>query len=316
MAIKPEHMDFKGQHILSTRQFERDSLLELFAIAKKMEVILDEAKKGKQNMTLEGKLMATLFFEPSTRTRFSFETAMQRLGGRVISNADMMGTSSWKKHESLEDTGKVVSQMADVIVMRHPEKGSVKRLAATSDVPVFNAGDGPAEHPTQALLDVYTIWKNKGTLDGITIGMSGDSKFGRVPHSQCDLLKHFKTRFVLVSPEALRMPQAIIDTLHETGHEIKEMDSLEEAIPEMDVIACTRIQEERFESEAEYKKYAGIYILNKELMAKAKSDAIVLHPLPRVDEISTEIDDDPRIKYFEQVRNGVAIRMALLTLVL
>ncbi len=309
-------MNFKGQHILSTRQFDRESLMALFELADKMQVILEKAKKGKQDMTMEGRLMATLFFEPSTRTRFSFETAMQRLGGRVISNADMMGTSSWKKHETLEDTGKVVSQMADVIVMRHPEAGSVKRLASASDSPVLNAGDGPAEHPSQALLDVYTIWKNKGKLDGLTIGMSGDSKYGRVPHSQCDLLKHFDCKFIFVSPEALKMPEAIVKALKESGHEIRETENLGESIGEMDVIACTRIQEERFTSEAEYKKYAGVYVLDNTLMRKAKKDAIVLHPLPRVNEISPEVDKDPRVKYFEQVKNGVAIRMALLVSVL
>lgn len=309
-------MDFKGQHILSTRQFDKDSLLALFELARKMEKVLDEAKNGKQSEILAGKILATLFFEPSTRTRFSFETAMNRLGGRVISNADMMGTSSWKKRETLEDTGKVVSQMADVIAMRHPDAGSVTRLAGKSDVPVVNAGDGPAEHPTQALLDLYTIWKAKGTLDGLTIGISGDAKYGRVPHSQCDLLKHFDCRFVFVSPQALKMPENIVKELQESGHEIVEMENFDEAIGEMDVIACTRIQEERFENEAEYKKYAGVYVLNKGMMERAKSDAIVLHPLPRVDEIAVEIDDDPRVRYFEQVRNGVAVRMALFSLIL
>lgn len=294
-------MELKGQHILSTKQFDRETLIALF----------EEAKKMEQNDFLRGKVMATLFFEPSTRTRFSFETAMNKMGGDVITNADMMKTSSTTKLETLQDTGKVVSQMADVIVMRHPESGSVAELAEGSDVPVINAGDGASEHPTQALLDLYTIWKEKGTLDGLTIGMVGDLKFGRVPHSDCDLLKHFDVNFVFVSPDALKMPGELTE-----GLEYEEGEDLEALIGKMDVIAMTRIQKERFDSEEEYEKYAGSYVLDKELMSRAKDDAIVLHPLPRVDEISVEVDGDPRAKYFDQVKNGVYVRMALLKKVL
>ena len=294
----------KGQHILSTKQFDRKSLIHLFEVAQEMEGILD---KGGADL-LKDKVMATLFYEPSTRTRMSFESAMLRLGGKVISNSDMMKTSSHKKQETLEDTGKVVSHMVDVIAMRHPEKGSVERLAAMSNVPVLNAGDGPGEHPTQALLDVYTIWKEKGNLDGLTVGMVGDLKYGRVPHSQCDLLRHFDAKFVFVSPEALKMPKEIVAEMGE----VREVEDLSEVIGEMDVIGMTRIQQERFENEEEYLKHKGSYVLDGELMKKAKEDAIVIHPLPRVDEISEEVDQDPRAKYFDQVRNGVAIRMALL----
>lgn len=272
-------------------------------------------EKGGNDM-MKGKILATLFFEPSTRTRFSFEAAMLRLGGKVISNADMMETSSFKKMEDLYDTGKVVSQIADVIVVRHPEAGSVEELAKGSDVPVINAGDGPAQHPSQALLDVYTIWKEKGTLDGLCVGMVGDLKYGRVPHSQCDLLKHFDVKFVFVSPEGLKMPDEILMELREAGRNITVTEKLADVIGEMDVISMTRIQKERFEDEKEYKKYAGFYILNDKLMKNAKKDAIVIHPLPRVDEISKEVDSDPRAKYFEQVKNGVAIRMAMLAKVL
>lgn len=306
-------MRFQGENILSTKQFDEKSLIELFRITQVMENILNG---GKVSNLASGKILATLFFEPSTRTRFSFETAMNRLGGRVISNSDMLKTSSTVKMESLEDTGKVVSQMADVIVMRHPDSGSVANLAVKSDVPVINAGDGSSEHPTQGLLDVYTIWKNLKKLDGLTIGIIGDLKYGRVPHSQVDLLKHFDVKFIFVAPEALKMPREIFNELRDAGFEIKETENLAEVISEMDVISMTRIQKERFSSEREYEKYKGVYVLDKKLMKKAKKGSIIIHPLPRVNEISTEVDDDPRAKYFEQVKNGVAVRMALICMVL
>ncbi|MDA1060424.1 MAG: aspartate carbamoyltransferase [bacterium] len=298
-------MDFKGQHILEAKQFDKEGLLALFEEAKKMEGILDNGGGD----LMKDKIMATLFFEPSTRTRFSFETAMHRLGGSVISNPDMMRTSSLKKSETLEDTGKTVSQMADVIVMRHPEAGSVAKLASKSDVPVLNAGDGAHDHPTQGLLDVYTIWREKGGLDGLTVGMVGDLKYGRVVHAECEMLSYFDVKFVFVSPEGLKMPEGLVD-------DARELVNLEEVIGELDVISMTRIQRERFESEEEYNKYAGLYVLDAELMKKAKDDSIVIHPLPRVDEISVEVDYDPRAKYFDQPRYGVAVRMALLKMVM
>lgn len=278
-----------------------------------MEKIL---KSGKFGHDLDGKIMATLFYEPSTRTRFSFETAMLRLGGKVVSNADMIQTSSFKKLETLEDTGKVVSQMVDVIVMRHPEPESVAILAANSDVPVLNAGDGPAEHPTQALMDLYTIWKKFGRLDGLTIGMVGDLKNSRVQHSQCGLLRHFKVKFVLCSPKGLEMPNSIIKDLKESGAKIGVVNDLKKFVGMVDVISVSRIQKERFVSEREYKKYAGSFVVDCKLMKFAGKSAIVIHPLPRVDEIAVEVDKDPRAKYFEQVKNGVAVRMALLKMVL
>ncbi len=305
-------MEFRNQHILSTSQFDRQGLVFLFEKAEEMEEMVLSGDSG----VLKGKVMATMFFEPSTRTRFSFETAMHRLGGDVVSNADMMTTSSLQKSESLEDTAKVVSQIVDVIVMRHPEPGSVEKMSKFSDVPVLNAGDGANQHPTQALLDLYTIWKEKGTIDGLTVGMVGDLKNGRVPHSQCDLLKHFNVKFVLVAPEALRMPREIVEDLKAHGREVLEVENFEEAISEMDVIGMTRVQKERFENVEDYKKYAGVYVLDEGLMSKAKKHSIIIHPLPRVDEIAVGLDDDPRSKYFEQVKNGVYIRMALITKVL
>ncbi len=306
-------MKFKHQHILSTKQFDKNDLLAFFEVVKKMEKVVEEAvKEGKQSKLCEGKILATLFYEPSTRTRFSFETAMLRLGGRVISNFDMLKTSSATKMETLYDTGKVISQMANVIVMRHPEVGSTEKMAKGSNVPVINAGDGSGEHPTQALLDLYTIWKSHGRIDGLTIGMIGDLKNGRVPHSQCSLLKHFGCKFIFVSPVGLKMPSEITAELRACGCEVVETEDLAEVIHDMDVICMTRIQKERFANDEEYGKYAGSYVLDCEMMNLAKKDSIVLHPLPRVDEISSEVDDDPRAKYFEQVKNGVAVRMALI----
>lgn len=294
-------MDYKGQHILSTKQFDKDGLLELFEEAKRMET---------EGGDLSGKLMATLFYEPSTRTRFSFEVAMNRLGGMVISNADMMTTSSHKKRETLEDTGKVVSKMVDVIVMRHPEAGSVAKLASKSEVPVINAGDGSSEHPTQGLLDLYTVWKEKGTLDGLIWGMVGDLKNSRVFHSQADLLRHFDVKFVLVSPEGLEMPTDYING------EYRESKELAVVISEMDVISSNRIQEERFANPEEAEKYRGAFVIDEVMMRGAREDAILLNPLPRVDEIAVGVDDDPRAKYFDQVERGVYVRMALLKKVL
>ncbi len=306
-------MALKGKHILSTGQFDKKSLLGLFEEAKKMEKVIANARKGKESKILAGKIMATLFFEPSTRTRFSFETAMLRLGGRVVSNADMTQTSSVKKMETLEDTGKVVSQMVDVIAMRHPEPGSVALFSKYSDVPVINAGDGSNEHPTQALLDLYTIWKEFGRIDGLTIGMIGDLKNSRVQHSQFGLLKNFKVSYVLVSPRGLEMPAQI---LKEMGAAAKVVLTPEDMVKKVDVISVSRIQKERFVSEREYKKFAGQFVVDAALMKRARKGAIVMQPLPRVDDIAVEVDIDPRARYFEQVKNGVAVRMALLKKVL
>lgn len=304
-------MNFKGQHILTARQFDKEGLFAVFEEAKKMEKIVEG---GRDSDILAGKYMATLFFEASTRTRFSFEVSMQRLGGKVVSNADMKGTSSLRKQETLEDTAKVVSQMVDVLVIRHSDVGSLAKFAAGSDVPVINAGEGAAEHPTQGLLDLYTILKHKGGFDGLTVGLMGDLKNSRVQHSECTLLKHFDVKFVFHSPSSLMVPEETLNELK--GHDVKIVDSMEELIGVSDVISVSRVQQERFENEEEYRKVAGSYILNADMMRLARKDAIVIQPLPRVDEVAVEVDNDPRAKYFEQVRNGVAVRMALLKLVL
>lgn len=311
-------MKFKGQNILSTKQFDKSGMEVLFKRALQMEKVLISQKKGNAFARLfDGKILATLFFEPSTRTRFSFETAFLRLGGKVISGADMMTNSSIRKKETLFDTGKVVSRYADVVAMRHPEAFSVAELARGTAIPVINAGDGANQHPTQALLDVYTMWKAfKGKLDGKTIGMVGDLKYGRVPHSQCDLLKHWKVKFIFVSPKALQMPVDVKKDIISADLKFEESSGLSDVIGKMDVICATRIQEERFASAKEAAKYKGIYIIDRNMMKKAKKSALLLHPLPRVDEISVEVDNDPRARYFEQVSSGLAIRMALMALVL
>lgn len=296
-------------HLLHSRDLSPAEILKFLDRAEEFLPIVEQ--RGILDIG-RGKILATLFYEPSTRTRFSFETAMLRLGGGVISNADMSSTSSAKKGESLYDTGKMASTFADIIVMRHPEAGSVAELARGSSVPVVNGGDGPGDHPTQGLYDIFTIRKCLGHLNDFTIAMVGDLKNSRVVHSQCEYLMHFEgVRFILVSPEALKMPPEIVEKLR-TKFEVVETADLESVMGEMDVLSDTRIQQERFESEAEYIKYNGVYVLTPALMAKAKKDMIVIDPLPRLNHIDPAVDSDPRAKYFEQVRNGVAVRMAIL----
>lgn len=271
--------------------------------------------KDKKKLQLaDGKILATLFYEPSTRTRFSFETAMLRLGGSVISNADMSSTSSSKKGETLYDTAKMVSTFADIIVMRHPAVGSVENFAKGSNVPVVNGGDGAGDHPSQGILDLYTIYKNFGRIDGLTIGMVGDLKNSRVLHSECQLLSNFTgLRFIFVAPKGLEMPDEILNMLRNKKFKIEFASNLSEAIKEFDVMSFTRIQKERFQSENEYMRYKGIYLADSQLMKNAKEKMILIHPLPRVDEIALELDSDPRSKYFEQISNGVAVRMAIIS---
>lgn len=312
-------MNFEGHHILSAREFSKEDIELILKVAGEMEPY---ACKEKALDLLSGKVLATLFFEPSTRTRFSFETAMLRLGGGVISNYTMSESSSIKKRESLYDTGKTVSRFADVIAMRHPMAGAVRELALGAEVPVINAGDGSADHPTQGLLDIYTIHKKFGHFGGLTYGLVGDLKNSRVVHSQLTLLKNFgpaeaRPKFICVAPHGLELPEELKEELKKTGCEIHETTDLEEVIGAFDVLSNTRIQEERFESKEAFEKYRGIYKITPELLRGAKKDMIILDPLPRVDgQLAVSVDSDPRAKYFEQVQNGVAVRMALLALVL
>lgn len=264
----------------------------------------------------DGKIMGTLFYEPSTRTQMSFQTAMLRLGGSLI-GFDNPATSSVAKGENIKDTTKIVSGYADILVMRHPTAGSVKAAALTADCPVINAGDGGHLHPTQTLTDLLTLKEEKGTLSGLTIGFCGDLKNGRTVHSLIKAMSCFKAnKFVLISTKELALPVYIKDVLSASGLEYEECADLEKAIGKLDVLYMTRIQQERFASREEYEEQKGCYVLDKKKMSIAKDDLIVLHPLPRVDEIEIAVDDDKRAMYFKQAEYGMYIRMALILTVL
>ncbi|HCJ40146.1 aspartate carbamoyltransferase [uncultured Ruminococcus sp.] len=260
----------------------------------------------------KGKIMGTLFYEPSTRTQMSFQTAMLRLGGTII-GFDNPATSSVAKGENIKDTTKIVSGYADIMVMRHPVAGSVKAAALTADCPVINAGDGGHLHPTQTLTDLLTLKEEKGTLEDLCIGFCGDLKNGRTVHSLIKAMSCFKgTTFVLISTPELSLPAYVKAFLSASGHTYKEVSSLDDAVGMLDVLYMTRIQRERFSSPEEYEKQKGCYILDNKKMSKAKDSMIVLHPLPRVDEIAIEVDDDPRAMYFKQAKYGMFVRMALI----
>ena len=259
------------------------------------------------------KLMAALFFEPSTRTRLSFEAAMQRLGGNVIGFSEA-GSSSTAKGESLSDTVQTVGCYADLIVMRHPKEGAPVVAARRAGVPIINAGDGAHNHPTQTLTDLLTIWRSKHTFNNLTIGLCGDLKFGRTVQSLVAAMARYTgNKFVFIAPEELRFPRYIIEEeLDSRGIEYKEVTSMEEAMPELDVLYMTRVQKERFFNEADYIRLKDTYILTPDKLEPAKKDMIVMHPLPRVNEIAVSVDDDPRAAYFPQAKNGMFIRMALI----
>jgi aspartate carbamoyltransferase catalytic subunit len=262
---------------------------------------------------MAGRLLATVFYEPSTRTRFSFEAAMHRLGGQVLSAADATRASSAAKGESLEDAIRVIGGYVDAIVLRHPEVGSAERAARVAPVPVINAGDGPGDHPTQALLDLYTIKKELGRLDRLRIGLAGDLRNGRTVRSLALLLSRFPgNELVLISPPALRMGADVIDSLRQTQQGIRETSDLGGAMASLDVLYQTRIQAERFESSEEYERHRGIYIVTPQLMRRLPERAILMHPLPRLEEIDPMVDADPRAAYFRQARNGLWVRMAVL----
>ena len=266
--------------------------------------------------TQKGKILATAFFEPSTRTQLSFAAAMLRLGGQVIGfdNPDVLSVA---KGETLTDTIKVVSQYADILTMRHPLDGSARAAASVSDIPVINAGDGEHLHPTQTLIDLVTIKKFKGEIENLTIGLCGDLKYGRTVHSLIKILVEFSNiRFVLISTNELKLPEAFTEVLKNSGCKYTEVESLSEALPDLDVLYMTRIQKERFPSEFEYNQQKDRYLLNFEKLTLAKPNLAILHPLPRVDEIDTAVDADPRALYFEQVKLGMYARMALITYIL
>lgn len=305
-------VSLKGKDILHGNQFSKK---DIDAIIKNAAFFEKELKrKGSPNL-LKNKILATLFFEPSTRTRLSFETAMQRLGGGVISVASAEGSSA-AKGESVADSAKTVSQYADLIVIRHPRVGSAKEAADAASVPVINAGDGAGQHPTQALLDMYTIYKEKGSLKNLKVAMVGDLKNGRTVHALVELLSLYGSRLYFVSPTLLRMPEEITSHLKQRGIQVEETEDLFKAASESDLVYMTRIQKERFVDLSEYERVKGFYIINGEFLKRLNKEITILHPLPRVDEISPEVDSYPGAAYFRQVRNGVFVRMALLAMIL
>lgn len=302
-------LQFQGRDITSIEDFTREEINYILKISKTMEPI---AKKGSD--MLKGKILANLFFEPSTRTRLSFEAAMLKLGGSTIGFGDVENTSV-KKGENLADTVRTVENYADIIALRHPLEGAAKLAAEFSKVPVINAGSGSEEHPTQALLDLYTIEKEKKKIDGLKIALVGDLRYGRTVHSLAYGLSQYNIELTLISPDSLRMRREVLRKI-QTKIPVTETQNLEKIIPQIDVLYVTRIQKERFPDQAEYAKVKGVYRIDLETLSNAKKDLIILHPLPRVDEIAAEVDSTPQARYFQQVWNGIVVRMALLALVL
>ena len=286
------------------------SVNEIEEMIKVAEDIIENPKKYAHKC--DGKKLATLFFEPSTRTRLSFEAAMYELGGNVLTVSDA-NTSSASKGESVSDTAKVVSCYADIIAMRHPKEGAPLVAAMNASIPVINAGDGGHNHPTQTLADLLTIHREKGHFDNITVGFCGDLKFGRTVHSLIAALSRYAgVKFVLISPDELKLPSYVKNELLESGIDFVETKDLVEAMPELDILYMTRVQGERFFNEEDYLRLRDSYILNPKKLENAKSDLCILHPLPRVNEISVAVDDDPRACYFKQVLNGKYMRMSLI----
>jgi aspartate carbamoyltransferase catalytic subunit len=303
------NLKFTGRDIISIEDFSRKEIDHILKVSRNMEPI---ASKGSN--ILNGKILATLFFEPSTRTRLSFEAAMLKLGGSTIGFADTDITSV-KKGENLSDTIRTIENYADIIALRHPLEGSAKLAAEFSRVPILNAGSGAEEHPTQALMDLYTIQKEKGKIDNLKIALVGDLRYGRTVHSLACALSLYNIELYLISPEFLRMRKGVINSI-KNKISIIEDKNLEKIIPQIDVLYITRIQKERFPDPAEYSKVKGIYKIDLDTLKTGKNDLIILHPLPRIDEIAYEVDNTPQAKYFKQVWNGIVVRMTLLSLVL
>lgn len=300
-----DEMQWKGRDFISARGVSRGQIDEILEQARLM-----EGNPGQYKRALEGRILATLFFEPSTRTQFSFQTAMYRLGGQVISLSGA-GGSSVAKGESLHDTIKLVAACADAIVIRHFKEGSAQIAAEASSVPVINGGDGANQHPTQALLDLYTVQKELGKIDGLSFLLVGDLKYGRTVHSLAHLLCNYDVELQLYSPPGLKMPSAMLGEIRNSV-KVRELDSMD--LSGAEVVYATRIQKERFADPAEYLKYS--YEINSESLKEMKDDALLMHPLPRVGEIHPEVDKDPRAAYFRQEANGVPVRMALLKKIL
>ncbi len=295
------------RHLLNPMDFSVEELDQLMDLAGDI-----ERNPDKYAHACDRKTLATCFYEPSTRTRLSFEAAMYHLGGHVLGFSSA-GSSSAAKGESVSDTIRMISCYADICAMRHPKEGAPLVASLKSSIPVINAGDGGHQHPTQTLTDLLTIRSLKGHLDNLTIGLCGDLKFGRTVHSLIEALSRYENvRFILISPPELRVPEYILEMLNKKNLYFREVQSLDEAIPELDILYMTRVQRERFFNEDDYIRMKDCYILDKAKMSLAKEDMLVLHPLPRVNEIAVEVDDDPRAAYFKQAQYGMYIRMALI----
>jgi len=308
-----KNAEWYGKDIISVKQFNRKDLEYIFGVAHEMRGMVERV--GTFDL-LKGKILANLFYEPSTRTSSSFTAAMERLGGSVIPINEVK-YSSVSKGESLPDTVRTLECYADVIVLRHPETGSAEIAAKAAKKPIINAGDGIGEHPTQALLDAFTIMEELGRLDNVNVTMLGDLKYGRTVHSLARLLSMFTNiKLNYVSPEILKMPKEVMDEIKEKNVLQTEFDSLEKILPDTDVLYVTRVQKERFEDPADYENVKDAYVIDSKMMKLAKEKMIVVHPLPRVNEISMDVDDDPRAAYFRQMEYGLYVRMALMAMVL
>lgn len=304
-----KNLQFENRDIISIKDFSLEDINHIFKVAKAMEPL---AAKGSTMLT--GKILATLFFEVSTRTRLSFEAAMHKLGGSTIGFAEAE-MASVKKGENLADTVRTVESYADVIAIRHPLEGAARVAAEFAKVPIINGGSGSEEHPTQALLDLYTMKKEKGKIDGLKIALVGDLRYGRTVHSLAYVLSLYDIELFLISPDTLRMRREVLQTI-KGKIPVTEKTNLEKIIPLVDVLYVTRIQKERFPDPVEYAKVKGSYRIDLEALKEAKKDLTILHPLPRVDEIAPEVDSTPYARYFQQVWNGIVVRMALLALIL
>jgi aspartate carbamoyltransferase len=303
---------FYGQDILSVSQFNKPKLEYIFKVAHEMRVLVE--RFGSADL-LQGKILSNLFYEPSTRTSSSFMAAMLRLGGQVIPINNVQ-YSSVTKGESLPDTIRTLESYSDVIVIRHPDVGSAAIAARYAQKPIINAGDGVGEHPTQALLDLFTILEELKEINGLRIAMVGDLKFGRTVHSLTKLLVNYDVEFSFVSPEILAMPDDVLDVVNQSGNKATFTENVHDVISDVDVLYVTRVQKERFTDLASYEHIKDFYVVDEALMERAKQRMIVMHPLPRVNEIAYTVDDDPRAAYFRQMRNGMYIRMAILAAVL
>lgn len=297
-----------AKSLISIRDFTKEEILHVLETAKEFE-------QNREQKFLEGKVIASLFFEPSTRTRLSFETAINRLGAKVIGFSDASNTSQ-SKGETLKDTIKMVDNYVDMIVMRHPLEGSSRYASEVATVPVVNAGDGANQHPSQTLLDLYSILQTQGTLEGLTINMVGDLKYGRTTHSLLQAMSHFNPRFIFTSPEELKMPKEYKDFLDRRGIEYIETDSLDAYLNDCDILYMTRVQQERFTDPMEYERVKDVYTLNASMLAKVKDNMKILHPLPRVTEIDQDVDETQYAYYFKQAENGLYVRMAIISYLL